>query len=286
MFKKICALVFFVSIFATLGLFKTTPVSADVLAPGQKGVGVLVKFQGWDMVKDYIIAQPWYPECSINKPMGGTNFHLINDGFDFGFESHGNYYTYPFAISREYTSDISLSSELSDYGNWYSISCTSSAFLNSYPTDAILPHGDEVVIVDESSLVVRKDYIVTFQGVDKQSKKLLMSVSEPILRYDLDSPEAKAFKASLTKNNTLSDIPPLEEKPLVVQVTSTTSLPKNPKPLPILIPEAPLNNSLNTTWKIFSYISLIIFIFVLGLLIGKRKSLAKVNDNVKLPDSN
>lgn len=260
MFKKIYALVFFVSIFVALGLFKVMPASADVLIPGTKQIDVLVKFQGWDTVKDYIIVQP-YPGCTTWSSSPTTRFHLINDGFDFGFESHGTYYPYPFAISRKYISDISSVDLSDDFGNWYSISCTSSAFLNSYPTDVVLPHGDEGVI-DESSPVVRKDYIATFQGVDKQSKKLLMSVSEPILRYDLNSPEAKAFKASITRNNTLSDIPP-------------TSPPKNPKPKPILTPEAPLNNSLNTTWKVVSYISLAIFIFVLGMLIGKRKSLVK-----------
>jgi hypothetical protein len=249
-------------------------VNADALLAGEKQIQGYVKFEGWDTVKDYIIVQPQFSEwdsCYNNR-----NFYLINDGntCNFGSETHCSSYYHPVAISRKYLSDIRLREENSDpnsAGSLYIIPCSSNGYKTAVVTDTIIPH--EIQSISDKDPMVQKDYIVTFKGVNNNTHKLLMNVSDPII--ETNQKDADTFKTSLTKKNTLSV--PYANITDTTTPTRSMATPTNgnippSKPLYVVPIEQPkkTGNPANIIWQITSYISVALLFFIIGLLIGRH----------------
>ena len=243
------------------------PLSADVLIPGTKPIFGHIKFEGWDTMKDYVVVIPRSTQWDYCDEK--ITFFLVNDGevFKFGAGAHRSDYFYPVAIDRKYISDIIfLERQSEEEGGLevYAVNCDSEAYRTAYKTDVVIPHEYETAPQTEE--YNGKDYIVTFTGVDNDSRKFSMSVSDPILRYGFASPESIAFEESLTKSNILTGIP------LAVAVSPTIPTPTVTVSNPTVTPTQETHSSTSGTfWKFISYLSVAAAAFLIGIIIGRRK---------------
>lgn len=267
-------------------------VSADGIGQDYKQIGGYIKFEGWDTVKDYIIVQP---VRDYSKPSLGFNennackdeirFVVINDSevCNFGNGGHCTNYIPLAAIDTKYKSDIKFAGSDNIFGNEYSINCNSNAYKKAYVTDTEIPHMDEEI--KKTDTLERKDYIVTFHGVNKANNKLLMSVSAPLMRYTNNMNDAKLFEASMFEdifNHENNFFYLINEQNSVTAEPSQSIAPQSPSPVTKISKVISHVNTIeggdNLSWKVMSYISVAMLFFITGLFINKM--LVKKSSNI------
>ncbi|MBN1168374.1 hypothetical protein JXA63_00635 [Candidatus Woesebacteria bacterium] len=265
-------IIFILLLTLTLLLSHISDIHADALRDDQKTIGSYVRFEGWENVSDYWIVQPImadWGECE-----GKRDFNLLNSGdaCNFGSESKCMGYSYPAAISKIFTSDIHK-----EIGSWgegnitYSVNCNSDAYKNAIVTKTEIPHTHEVVSITNN--LMRKDYIVTFEGVDEENNELIISVSDPIIRYTDDKEIANSFVESLTVDQVLDapfTTPKITPTPTeYVYPTVKLNITKTPQKEDPAVNDD-LYSSLDINWLITAGFSLFFSGGVLGFVVGKK----------------
>jgi hypothetical protein len=254
-------------------------VHADALPEGQKQIDSFIKLEGWETVEDWIIVQPTYSEWSAclsrddvfveehNDSLpdaDGIVFQLVNDGSfcNFGRWSHCIEYYDLVAINRQYQSDISVAGEFEtnsgDIDYYYSVPCDSKAYEKAAIATTAIPLisalGQDMV--EEDDPLISRDYIVTFAGVDPASYKLLLSVSDPILRYE--GAEAEAFVQSLDYDRNTLSLEAAESTPITGSVTNLDDEGND------------ATNILGSSWVIIAAISVGLMAVVALFMVSKK----------------